>query len=455
MSGMHTDRLGWFQAFALLAAVAASGCGMVFENRSPAADPFVANGEPQPQTAAVRRIEPVVYDERDDYSSSQSSGDDGLTAGDFAPGQLGGTIKKLTGNGPNQRAAKDLFEEGQALFEGAQIADPSQRKEKFAAAAEKYLAAARRWPDSALEEAAMMMVGESRYFADQYPKAEAAYEELIKKWPNSTYMDKVAARRFTLARWWLAKHKKNPRSLVQPNFTDASLPHFDTFGSAIRIYDRIRLDDPTGKLADDATMAAASAYFESEKYRLADHYLADLRENFPNSPHQFQAHLLGVMCKLKIYQGPDYNDRPLEEAEELIEQIYRQFPDHVAEEREHLEKAFAEVRVRKARRRHYYAKYYERRGEYGGARYYYSKIVEEFPNSSLAEMAQERIGEIAERPERPPQRVPWLVKLFPDPPRQEAWIRHGDENPITRFLYDPMSIARGNSGWNGTNSHLR
>jgi hypothetical protein len=45
MSGMHTDRRGWFQVFALLAAVAASGCGMIFENRSPAADPFVANGD--------------------------------------------------------------------------------------------------------------------------------------------------------------------------------------------------------------------------------------------------------------------------------------------------------------------------------------------------------------------------------------------------------------------------
>jgi outer membrane protein assembly factor BamD (BamD/ComL family) len=202
-------------------------------------------------------------------------------------------------------------------------------------------------------------------------------------------------------------------------------------------------------------MAAAGAHFEAGKYRQADHYLQDLRKSFPNSPHQFRAHLLGVMCKLKIYQGPDYNDRPLEEAEDLIEQIYRQFPDHVSEEREHLEKAFAEVRVRKARRRHYYAKYYERRGEYGGARYYYNRIVDEFPNSSLAKMAKERIAEIADRPDRPPQRVPWLVKLFPDPPQQDAWIRHEDENPITRFLYDPMSVARGASGWNGTNSHLR
>jgi outer membrane protein assembly factor BamD (BamD/ComL family) len=268
-------------------------------------------------------------------------------------------------------------------------------------------------------------------------------------------MDTIAARRFALAQWWLARHKKNPRPLLQPNFSDQTQPRFDTFGAAARLFDRIRLDDPTGKLADDATMAAAGAFFEAEKYRQADHFYEDLRKNFPNSPHQFRAHLLGVMCKLKIYQGSDYNGKPLEEAEKLIEQVYRQFPDELAERKEHLEKAFAEVRARKAERRHHLAKYYERRGEYGGARYYYTRIIDEYPNSSLAKLARERMGELADKPDRPPQRAQWLVKLFPDPPSQRAWIRHGDENPVTRFLYDPLSVARGTSGSNGTNSHLR
>jgi outer membrane protein assembly factor BamD (BamD/ComL family) len=298
-----------------------------------------------------------------------------------------------------------------------------------------------------------MMVGECRYFADRYPKAEEAYELLIKQYPNTEHMDTVAARRFSLAKWWLEYHKKNPRPLLQPNFTDRTVPRFDTFGSAVRLYDRIRLDDPTGKLADDATMAAAGAYFEAEKYEQADRFYEDLRKSFPNSPHQFRAHLLGVMCKLRIYQGPDYNGKPLDEAEKLVEQIYRQFPDHVAEEREHLEKAYAEVRARKAERRHYFAKYYERRGEYGGARYYYNRIIEEYPNTSLASLAQDRLGEIADRPDRPPQRMEWLVNLIPEPEPARALLNYCDEHPVTRFLYDPLSIARGTT--DGTNSHLR
>ena len=34
----------------------------------------------------------------------------------------------------------------------------------------------------------------------------------------------------------------------------------------MRVYDRIRLDDPTGKLADDATLALGNAYFAVGKF---------------------------------------------------------------------------------------------------------------------------------------------------------------------------------------------
>ena len=46
---------------------------------------------------------------------------------------------------------------------------------------------------------------------------------------------------------------------------------------AIRIFDKIRLEDPAGKIADDATMAAALALVRKGEYERADHFLTDLR----------------------------------------------------------------------------------------------------------------------------------------------------------------------------------
>jgi outer membrane protein assembly factor BamD (BamD/ComL family) len=458
MSGMHIFGFRYTRVITLAAVVAVTGCQNMFGNRrGNPPDAFAAGPQVAPEDVSVPPVRPVTYDEREDYrvDSLVEEDDDSFGLGSLSPQNIESTFRQMTGRGPSQQAAKKSYQEGEALFRQAQQADPEARQAIFDAAAEKYQEAAQRWPDSALEEDALMMVGESKFFADRYTNSEASFELLIKKYPNSEHMDTVAARRFTLAKWWLDRHKRNPRFLLQPNFTDRTLPRFDTFGNAVRLFDQIRLDDPTGKLADDATMAAGGAFFEEGKYRRADAFYEDLRKSFPNSPHQFRAHLLGVMCKLKIYQGPDYNGKPLDQAEDLIERIYRQFPDQVAQEGEYLQKAFAETRAKKAERRHYYAKYYERRGEYGGARYYYTRILEEFPNTSLAELAQNRMQEIAERPDRPPQRMEWFVNMFPETQPAQAFLNSGDEHPVTRFLYDPMSIARNTSYSDGTNSHLR
>ena len=63
-----------------------------------------------------------------------------------------------------------------------------------------YEKAAARWPDSALQEDSLLMLGESHFFADRYPSAAEAYEMLVKKYPNSRYMDTVDKRRFSIGR---------------------------------------------------------------------------------------------------------------------------------------------------------------------------------------------------------------------------------------------------------------
>jgi len=73
------------------------------------------------------------------------------------------------------------------------------------------------------------------------------------------------------------------------------------------VFDKIRIDDPTGKLSDDATLAAANAYFAQGDFEKADQFYTDLRKTFPSSEHQFTAHFLGLKAKLLCYSGPDYS----------------------------------------------------------------------------------------------------------------------------------------------------
>ncbi|WP_158265265.1 tetratricopeptide repeat protein [Blastopirellula marina] len=322
------------------------------------------------------------------------------------------SIRESTGKVVQDKArAKRLYAEGETLYEQGMKAPVDQRDAALHKAADNFKLAGKYYVESDLEENALMYAAECYYFLDEYPDAVEMYGKLIKKYPNTKYLDQVGNRRFKLARYWVEKYSQNPSQPLIPNLTDEQTPLFDRFGNAIKLYDMIRLDDPTGKLADDATLAAANANFKQGKYEAADRFYTDLRQNFPSSEHQFIAHYLGMFCKLKMYQGPSYDGQSLDEAGKLAERMERQFPDRVVEHREAIDAAKKEVRAKQAERLWHLATFFEGRQQYGGARFYYHQVIKDFPNSNMADAARERIAEIADRPDHPKQYAKWLIDI--------------------------------------------
>lgn len=335
---------------------------------------------------------------------------------DFAPDNLGKTFKRMTGQGPDRKLARQLYQQAEDAYWQASHAEEDVRKELFVEAAELYADAADRYPDSALEQDALFMAGECYFFADHLPKANTMYETLLKKHPNSRHLDRVEARRFAIARYWVDLERYEPQSSLTFNLTDESRPWNRARGTAIKVFDKIRLDDPTGDLADDATLAAANAYFEAGDYFKADQFYDDMRTMFPTSEHQFTAHFLGVKTKLLCYQGSAYGGTVLDEAEELITHMRRAFPKECQEPEndETLRRAYAEVRYLKAEQEWTRASYYDKRGEYGAARIHYQNVLRDYAGTPFESRARERLGEISDRPATPPQRFTWLVDLFDD-----------------------------------------
>lgn len=357
--------------------------------------------------------------------------DDGLLS-KFSPSRMYDAAKRSVGLGPNQQVAKSAFEEAEKTFIEATALEGSQRDKRFLDAAKLYKKAADRWPDSAMEEDSLFMLGESYFFADRYPKSSNAYEQLVKKYQNTRHMDTVDKRRFAIGRYWIEHEEANPDWPVTPNLVSRDRPVFDKFGHGVRVLDKIRFDDPTGKLADDATMAAGVAQFKAGNYARADELFADLRRSFPNSEHQFQAHMLGLKCKLQIYQGPDYSLKPMDDAEEIVKQIQRQFPQEAEQEREFLVTTWKEVRMNKALHDWTMAKYYDRRDEYGAAREYYARVRDQYSDTSLSTDAKERLAQIGGEPDKPSPPAPWLTEMFPTPDREKPLVARGPLDNLKR-----------------------
>ncbi len=334
---------------------------------------------------------------------------------DFYPDQIGKTVKKLVSEPPNKREAKKNFEDADAIFRQASALPVGDERQKLLLeSAQKFLIAAEKFPNSAIEQESLFMAGEAYFMADYYWESNRSYEKLIKAYPNNRYLNEVEKRRYAIAKYWIDLSKKEPEAFYSVNLFNQELPWRDTRGHGLRVFEKMRsLDDPGGKLADDATLALANEAFAASKFYKADEYYTDLRKMYPDSEHQFLANFLGLKAKMKCYIGPEYSVSSLDEGEKLIKHMWRAYPQESEQEREYLERAAAEIRYRKAEKLQHWAEYYDRRKEYRAAAHYYTKVAKEYDDTQFAQRAAIRLEEIEGLPPVPAQKLEALVKLIP------------------------------------------
>ncbi len=99
------------------------------------------------------------------------------------------------------------------------------------------------------------MAGEAHFFADEYSKADDCYGSVIKKYSNTRFMNLIVNREFAIGVYWMQYDHLHPAFLLKPNFTNKSLPMFDTFGYAIRCFDEVRLErSARSNWADEAIL---------------------------------------------------------------------------------------------------------------------------------------------------------------------------------------------------------
>lgn len=328
----------------------------------------------------------------------------GFELADLAPEKLWGKTKDLAGYGPDETLARQLFDEGSELY----------REKKYAEAADKFSWAAFRWPDSPLEEDALFYQGESLFFADKYSAASDVFERLMKKYENSRYLDRVVRRQFNIGRYWEQAALASGAWPIVPNVFDRTRPVFDTWGNAIKAYESVRMNDPTGPLADDAIMAAGNAYFVQNRYEDAAYQYDLLRKEYPRSEHQYDAHRLGMKAKQLMYQGPMYDGAALNQAGDIADATLRQFRGELGEERDRLIEEKARIVDQQAEREWTMGQFYEKKGYYGAARFYYTGLARDarFARTSYARMAGERLEKIKDKPDRPPDYFRWLDYVF-------------------------------------------
>ena len=318
-------------------------------------------------------------------------------------------FKNQVGLGPDEQQAKLALAKGEDLFQ----------REKYKEAAKAFNQAISRWPNSSLSADAQFLLAECQFFMHDYPDAIETYDQLIAS--NSKHLDKIVRRQFDIARYWEQHHQSDPSWPTTPNFFDGTRPLFDTMGRAVRVYENIRLNDPTGPLADDAIMATANSYFLRGRYDDADYHYELIRREYPRSEHQFEAHILGLQCKLRKYQGPDYDGTPLLRAEKLVKQIKVQFAGKLSpEEKQRLELDEAALVRQMAERDWKLAEYYQENGYNTSAKFYYAEVIRKYQGTPIANDAQQVYASLEGLPDYPAEKLAGIVKYVPQNAERKA-----------------------------------
>ncbi len=334
---------------------------------------------------------------------------------------LPGPLKNLPliGTRPiNQELAKEQFSQGEKMFEEASALSGDERNEAFHKAAKKFDEAGKNWISSYLHQDALMMAGESYYFAEMYPTATERYAQLIKDYPRNKYQDHIDRRRMEISQFWLGFEDK----FYHVNFSDKRKPWNDTPKHGVRILEKLRLDNPTGNLADDATMQIAANQFNQEKWPEALNSFDELISAYPDSKHLYQAHFLGIKAALLSYRGPDYSQEPLGYATRYFKNL-RQFPDDVRKDKEEIDSMYTELVNRRAERLYHNALYRYNKGEAKAARLRCEEILLEHGETVYAEPAREMIAKLQGMPDEPKRYLTGLAALFPERDKTSALIK--------------------------------
>src|SRR5262249_38308122 len=160
-------------------------------------------------------------------------------------------------------------------------------------------------------------------------------------------------------------------------------------GNALSALRSIWTNDPTGPLADDALMLAASYHARAGDFIEADRHYTMLREQFPNSPHVQKAFELGSHVQLMSYQGAPYDGKTLSDAEQLKLATLRLYPEMEGKPRMEAELA----RIEQAKGDRYWAMivFYERKGRKKAAATYCHLLLSEHPKSRYADAVREKL----------------------------------------------------------------
>ena len=282
-------------------------------------------------------------------------------------------------------AAKKLFEQG-----------------KFAESEKEFAKIAKNRKGTPHGQTAQYYMAESQFQRGKYVDAHDSFEKLQSVYPASDYRDKLVAREYAIAQIWNLQDDPNaPKDKILPWYRrfDGGLPIIDTAGYALKAFEHVQHNNPTGELADDAAVQVAEYYMKHNDYESAaiyyDQFIAT--PEYAKSPYLQKVQHAAIDSRLKAYLGPEYDASGLEKARELVKKTLSTFPEQEASY-EGLYHTLDVINNAEAEKYFLTGSYYKRVHKVASAEFYFGKIPQRWPGSPWAAKAKAELALLAKMP---------------------------------------------------------
>ena len=263
---------------------------------------------------------------------------------------------------------KEQFALAKGLYDGKKYEDAKREFKKLLKAYPKSLEAS-----------------ESQYYLGLAEEAQGnlygafqAYQKVIDKYPFSEKIQEIVEREYKIAEAFMSGGKRKAMGV--------SLP---VENPSIEIFTKVIENSTYGSLAPTAQYKLGLVLKGLMRYYEAEEAFNKVVSNYPDSEWTSAAKFQIASCRAAVSRGPDYDQGSAGEAKEKFEEFVKEHPDAVLSR--DAEKNIEQLKEKEAASAYNIGRFYEKQKAYEAAKVYYNDIMNNYPDSTWAVKALERL----------------------------------------------------------------
>jgi len=222
-------------------------------------------------------------------------------------------------------------------------------------------------PGTELAEESQLNIAKAYYLAGDYHSSFRTYEELIEKNPATRRLQEILDKEFKVGATQMERDENG----------------------AIKVFERIIERNPLGFIAADSQVKIAECYYQLRQFDLAEDSFLSVMENYPNSEWVPYAQFRIPYCKLSNIRVQERNYDLLTKSRNGFEIYLANNPQGALVDETN--KIIKEIDIKIAEREYETGVFYLRRKRPDAGLIYFESVVENYPDTEWAAMAEEKI----------------------------------------------------------------